>query len=186
MVTLEDLEGSVQLLVMNDYDKFRPLLERTRRFSSSAKSAPARTSRRFSAGNHAARGCGKEIHKQVHLRLNIAHFQPRNWNSCANSPRASRQVSAVSLFHPAGRRNRFCRRARTFGVTLSLELEQAVNKEFGEKTYYARVDTSLPEKQRRSWEKKKRNARVVGRNKKLAFAGGLRQIFCRINQINST
>src|ERR1019366_3983598 len=27
MVTLEDLEGSVQLLVMNDYDKFRPLLE---------------------------------------------------------------------------------------------------------------------------------------------------------------
>src|ERR1035438_9336008 len=26
MVTLEDLEGSVQLLVMNDYDKFRPLL----------------------------------------------------------------------------------------------------------------------------------------------------------------
>src|ERR1019366_5667822 len=27
MVTLEDLEGSVQILVMNDYDKFRPLLE---------------------------------------------------------------------------------------------------------------------------------------------------------------
>jgi DNA polymerase-3 subunit alpha len=27
MVTLEDLDGSVQLLVMNDYDKFRPLLE---------------------------------------------------------------------------------------------------------------------------------------------------------------
>ena len=27
MVTLEDLDGTVQLLVMNDYDNFRPLLE---------------------------------------------------------------------------------------------------------------------------------------------------------------
>jgi hypothetical protein len=44
-----------------------------------------------------------------------------------------------------------------FGVMPSLELEQAANKLFGEKTYYARVDTSLPEKQRRSWEKKSGN-----------------------------
>jgi hypothetical protein len=33
-------------------------------------------------------------------------------------------------------------------------LEHAVNKMFGEKTYYARVDASLPEKAKRSWEKK--------------------------------
>jgi hypothetical protein len=41
-----------------------------------------------------------------------------------------------------------------FGVTPSLDLERAANKIFGEETYYAKVDTSLPEKTRRSWEKK--------------------------------
>jgi hypothetical protein len=41
-----------------------------------------------------------------------------------------------------------------FNVAPSLELEHAANKLFGEETYYAKVDTSLPEKARRSWEKK--------------------------------
>ncbi len=41
-----------------------------------------------------------------------------------------------------------------FGVTPSLELEQAADKLLGEDTYYAKVDTSLPERQRRAWEKK--------------------------------
>ena len=43
-----------------------------------------------------------------------------------------------------------------FGVTPSLELEQAANKQFGEKTYYARVDTSLPEKAAPQLGKEKR------------------------------
>jgi hypothetical protein len=41
-----------------------------------------------------------------------------------------------------------------FSVAPSLALEHAANKLFGEETYYAKVDTSLPEKARRSWEKK--------------------------------
>ena len=41
-----------------------------------------------------------------------------------------------------------------FGVTPSLELEHEANRIFGEKTYYAIVDKALPEKARRSWEKK--------------------------------
>jgi len=39
-------------------------------------------------------------------------------------------------------------------VTPSLALEKAVNELLGEDTYYAKVDMSLPEKARRSWEKK--------------------------------
>jgi hypothetical protein len=41
-----------------------------------------------------------------------------------------------------------------YAVTPSLELEHELNRRFGEKTYYAKVDASLPEKARRSWEKK--------------------------------
>ena len=49
MVTLEDLEGSVQLLVMNEITTNSVRCsKRTRRFSSSAKSTPATTSRKFS------------------------------------------------------------------------------------------------------------------------------------------
>jgi hypothetical protein len=35
-----------------------------------------------------------------------------------------------------------------------VELEHAANRQFGDKTFYAVVDKSLPEKARRSWEKK--------------------------------
>ena len=41
-----------------------------------------------------------------------------------------------------------------FSVTPSLELEHEVHRLFGDKTYYAVVDKSLPEKARRNWEKK--------------------------------
>jgi hypothetical protein len=41
-----------------------------------------------------------------------------------------------------------------FSVMPSLALQQAANALFGEDTYYARVDASLPERQRRNWERK--------------------------------
>jgi hypothetical protein len=44
-----------------------------------------------------------------------------------------------------------------FSVTPSIELEQAANKLFGEETYYAKVDTSPPERQPRRWERKNGN-----------------------------
>jgi hypothetical protein len=45
-------------------------------------------------------------------------------------------------------------------VTPSRELQHAVDEEFGENTYYAKVDTSLPERQRRVWERKPEAAAV--------------------------
>jgi len=44
-----------------------------------------------------------------------------------------------------------------FSVTPSIELEQAANKLFGEETYYAKADSSLPERQQRRWERKNGN-----------------------------
>jgi hypothetical protein len=40
-----------------------------------------------------------------------------------------------------------------FGVLPSLKLQHAVDARFGEETYYAKVDTSLPERQQR-WPRK--------------------------------
>jgi len=44
-----------------------------------------------------------------------------------------------------------------YSVAPSLALQQAADALLGEDTYYARVDTSLPERQRRAWERKPSN-----------------------------
>jgi hypothetical protein len=41
-----------------------------------------------------------------------------------------------------------------FFVAPSRELQQAADELFGEETYYAKVDTSLPERAQRKWERK--------------------------------
>jgi hypothetical protein len=44
-----------------------------------------------------------------------------------------------------------------FGVLPSRELQQAADARFGEETYYVKVDTSLPERQQRRWERRAEN-----------------------------
>ena len=41
-----------------------------------------------------------------------------------------------------------------FYVAASQALQQAVDEMFGEQTYYAKADTSLPERTPRRWERK--------------------------------
>jgi hypothetical protein len=41
-----------------------------------------------------------------------------------------------------------------FNVAPDLQLQKAVDDRFGEETYYMKVDSSLPERQRPKWEKK--------------------------------
>jgi DNA polymerase-3 subunit alpha len=156
MVTLEDLEGSVQLLVMNDYDKFRPLLEaNTAILVVGEVSTGEDKPKIFPQDIMPLAEAAKKYTKQVHLRLNTAHLKP------ADLDRVQELVAAhpgkcplfLCFMRPEGA-TVFVGAHKHFGVTPSLELEQAVNLQFGEKTYYARVDTSLPERQRRSWERK--------------------------------
>ncbi len=148
MVTLEDLEGSVQLLVMNDYDKFRPLLEAEQGHSRHRRSQHRRgQAEDFSAGNHAAGGRAEEIHEAgssapAHGAFAAGRPGERRANSSPRIP-ANARCSCASCGRKAGRF--LSRRTRRFGVTPSLELEHAANRLFGEKTYYANVDTSLPE-----------------------------------------
>jgi hypothetical protein len=43
---------------------------------------------------------------------------------------------------------------QNYFVKPSLALQQAVDARFGEETYYAKVDTALPQRAARQWEKK--------------------------------
>ena len=156
MVTLEDLEGSVQLLVMNDYDKFRPLLEANKAILVIGEVSTGEDKPKiFPQEILPLADAPKKYTKQVHLRLRAAHLQPddliRVQELVAAHP--GRCPLLLCFMRPGGG-TVFMDTNERFSVAPSLELEHAANKLLGEETYYARVDTSLPEKARRSWEKK--------------------------------
>ncbi len=156
MVTLEDLEGSVQLLVMNDYDKFRPLLETNKAILVIGEITTGEDKPKiFPQEIMPLTDAPKKYTKQVHLRLHTAHLQPDQLESVRELVAAHTGKCPLFLcfMRPEGT-TVFVGTHEKFGVTPSLELEHAVNHLLGEETYYAKVDTSLPEKTRRSWEKK--------------------------------
>ena len=159
MVTLEDLEGSVQLLVMNDYDKFRPLLEANKAILVIGEVSTGEDKPKiFPQEILPLTDAPKKYTKQVHLRLHSAHLQPEDLPKVQElaAAHAGKCPLFLCFMRPEGG-TVFVGTHERFGVTPSLELEHAANKLFGEETYYAKVDASLPEKTRRSWEKKNGN-----------------------------
>ena len=156
MVTLEDLEGSVQLLVMNDYDKFRPLLEVNKAILVVGEVSTGEDKPKiFPQDIMPLEDAAKKYTKQVHLRLHMAHLQPDDLVKAQElvAAHAGKCPLFLCFMRPEGG-TVFIDTNSRFGVTPSLELEHAVNHLFGE-NLYAKVDTTLPEKQRRTWEKKK-------------------------------
>jgi DNA polymerase-3 subunit alpha len=156
MVTLEDLEGTVQLLVMNEHEKFRPLLEVNKAILVIGEINTGEDKPKiFPQEIMLLTDAPKKFTKQVHLRLNTAHLNPENLTSIRDLFAAHPGKCPVFLcFMLPGGEMVFVETHERFGVTPSLELEHAVNKMLGEKTYYAKVDMTLPERQKRSWERK--------------------------------
>jgi DNA polymerase III subunit alpha len=157
MVQLEDLHGSVQVLCMNEnYEKHRELLvpnkailivgevnlgeDKPKLFPQEIMpldEAPARYTR------------------QVHLRLQHAHLTPERLE----------QVRTLVGQYPGKCPLFLCLRFSSgavvflethdrYWVAPSRDFEHAVDAMFGENTYYAKVDTSLPEKTQRRWAKR--------------------------------
>ena len=157
MVTLEDLEGSVQVLVMNEnFDKFRPLLELNKAILiigevNTGEDKPKIFPQEIIPLEDAPR----KFTKQVHFRLHTAHLKPENLDSIRELIAAHPGSCPLFLcfMQPAGQVI-FIQPHERFSVMPSRELQQAADAQFGEETYYVKVDTSLPERQRRTWEKK--------------------------------
>jgi DNA polymerase III subunit alpha len=162
MVTLEDLEGSVQILCMNEnYEKYRELL---------VQGKPILVIGEVSTGDDKPKIFPQEIMpledaprrftKQVHLRLNTASLDAEKLQA----------IHELVGTYPGKCPLYLCLKQLTgeivfiethekFFVAPSRELQQAADKLLGEDTYYAKADTSLPERQRRAWERK---AELVG------------------------
>jgi DNA polymerase III subunit alpha len=160
MVTLEDLEGSVQILCMNEnYDKYRELLVENKAILvigevNTGEDRP----KIFPQEILPLEDAPKKYTKQVHLRLHTAHLKPEDFESVREIVAANPGKCPLLLcfMRPAGE-TIFVDTNERFGVLPSLKLQHAVDTRFGEETYYAKIDTSLPERAKRSWEKKTSN-----------------------------
>ncbi len=156
MITLEDLEGSVQVLCMNEnYEKYRELLKPNRAILVIGEvNTGDEKPKIFPQEILPLEDAPKRFTKQVHLRLHTAHLKPEHLDAVRELVAAhSGKCPLLLCFMQPGGGNVFVDTNERFSVTPSMELEQAANQLFGEETYYAKVDASLPERQRR-WERK--------------------------------
>jgi DNA polymerase-3 subunit alpha len=160
LVTIEDLEGSVQLLCMNEnYDKYTELLQ---------PNAAVLVVGEVNNGDDKPKIFPQEIiplataprkyTKQVHFRLHTAHLTPGSLDSVQElaSAHPGRCPLFLCFMRPAGEVV-FVETHEKFSVAPSMELQAAANTKFGEETYYAKVDSSLPERTQRPWERERAN-----------------------------
>jgi DNA polymerase III subunit alpha len=157
LVTLEDLEGSVQVLCINEnYEKYRGLLTPNRAILVIGE---------VNTGDDRPKIFPQEIMpledapirftKQVHLRLHTAHVKPEQLESVRELVAAHPGKCPLLLcFMRPGGAVVFMDTNERFSVTPSLKLQQEADTLFGEDTYYAKVDTSPPERAPRRWERK--------------------------------
>jgi DNA polymerase-3 subunit alpha len=157
MVTLEDLEGSVQVLCMNEnYDKYRELLVPNKAILVIGEvNTGDEKPKIFPLEIMSLEDAPGKFTRQVHLRLHTAHLTAEQLQSVydlvASSP--GKCPLLLCFMRPTGEVI-FVETHERFFVSPSAELQQAADSLFGEETYYAKVDTSLPERTARRWERK--------------------------------
>ena len=149
MVTLEDLEGSVQVLCLNEnYDKYREWLTPNKAILvvGEVNNGDDRP-KIFPQEIMPLEDAPKKFTKQVHLRLHTAHLKPEQLESVRELVAAHPGKCPLLLcFMRPGGEVIFVDTNERFSVTPSQKLQQEADARFGEETYYARVDTSLPER----------------------------------------
>jgi hypothetical protein len=93
--------------------------------------------------------------KQVHLRLHTAHLNPESMDAVRDlvARHPGKCPLLLAFRRPTGEII-FIETHETFFVTASKELQEEADELFGQQTYYAKVDSTLPERPARQWERK--------------------------------
>lgn len=152
LVTLEDLQGAAQVLVMNEnHDKFRALLELNQPIMvvgevSTTEDRPKIFPQEIVPLDDAP----KRWTKRVTLHLHTAHLKPDALEQVRElvSAHLGRCELMLCFRYPTGRYV-FVAPNERFAVTPSRELQVAVTQRFGDDAYHVKVDSSLPEKEKR-------------------------------------
>ncbi len=157
MVTLEDLAGSVQILLLNDnYEKFINLITPNAALLVTGEVNRSEDKPKIFPQEIVPLQDAPHLYtKQVHLRLHTAHLTPADLDA----------VRALTEAHPGkcplflclkwpGGEIVFIEANQRYSVKPSAALQKAVDDKFGEDTYCAKVDAILPQRAPRQWERK--------------------------------
>ena len=161
MVTLEDLEGTFSMLLMNDnYDKYRELLVAAKALLvigevNNEEDKP----KLFPSEIMPLEDAPRKFTKQVHFRLEYEKLTAARLDAAQKIAQAhpGRCPLFLCIKH-TGHAPLFIEAHERYLVNPSTALQQAVDDQFGEETYYAKVDTTPPERQRRAWERRAGNS----------------------------
>jgi DNA polymerase-3 subunit alpha len=161
MITLEDLEGTMSMLCMNEnYDKYRELvvLGKALLIVGEVNNDEDRP-KIFPQEIMPLEDAPRKYTRQVHLRLHTAHLKPEALDTVKQlvETHAGKCPLFLCFMRPGGELI-FLQAHERWGVTPSRALQEAVDASFGEETYYAKADMSLPERQKRVWERKAADA----------------------------
>jgi DNA polymerase-3 subunit alpha len=165
IVTLEDLEGAVQVLCINEsYDRYRDLLVQGQTiFVVGEVNTGDDRPKLFPQEIIPLADAPRRFTKQVHLRLHTAHLSPESMEAVRDlvARHPGKCPLLLALRRPTGEII-FIETHEKFSVTPSKELQKEADELFGPQTYYAKVDSTLPERPLRQWERKAEYAGAEG------------------------
>jgi DNA polymerase-3 subunit alpha len=157
IVTLEDLEGTFSMLLFNEnYEKFRELLVPQKALLivgevNNDEDKP----KLFPSEIMPLEDAPRKFTKQVHLRLYPAHLDAAKLEATCALVEAHRGKCPLFLcFRYPDHAPVFIETHECFAVAPTLAFQQAVDALLGEETYYAKVDTSAPERPKRARERR--------------------------------
>jgi len=161
MATLEDLSGSVQLLCLNEsFEKHRALLQpNTALLVIGEVGASDEKPKLFPLEIIPLAEAPQRYTEQVHFRLHTAHLDAARLEEARALAQAhpGKCPLFLCLIRPAGEVV-FLEAHERYRVTPSLALQQAADELFGEGTYYAKVDLTVPQRAARRWERRGQTA----------------------------
>jgi DNA polymerase-3 subunit alpha len=160
LATIEDLEGSVQLLLLNEnFDKFRELLVvNTAVLVVGEVNLGDDKPKLFPQEMLRLDDAPRKYTTQVHLRLRADQLSAEKLRTLPDllAPHRGKTPLFLCLIQPAGEVV-FIEAHDQFRVLPSLELQQAVETALGPGAYYPKVDLSLPPKPQNRWAKRESN-----------------------------
>jgi DNA polymerase III subunit alpha len=156
IVTLEDLDGTIQVLCMNEsLEKYNSILEPKKVILATGEiNTGDEQPKLFPQEIMALDDAPRRLTKQVHFRLDLSRLDPELLDAVRDLAAAHKGKCPLFLcFRSPTGQSVFVEPHDSFFVTPSRELQEGAEKLLGQGGYHVKVDATLPEKQRR-WPKR--------------------------------
>ncbi|MCX8108518.1 MAG: OB-fold nucleic acid binding domain-containing protein, partial [Verrucomicrobiae bacterium] len=165
IATVEDMTGSFQVVcINNDHERYNALLKQGDAVMLIGEVVPDEQSSKVFPYDIIPLGdAPQRFTSQVHFRLHTAALTEAKLCDLRSIIEQHRGRCPLFLcfVYPDGT-NVFVETHDYFHVRPSLELEQAINARFGDGTYHAKIDSSVPPRRRRVWERVDESANSRG------------------------